>query len=116
MSRCKTATWLTSVAAALALTACGVAPTPQAEAIAEVDTTEAQPAEPTEPDAEEPCENGSSVPGDGGVGEDADPPADTGHEGDTGSDAPWHLLPEDDHPRPVDQPVCDAAGSTLVAC
>jgi hypothetical protein len=116
MARCKTATWLTSVAAALALTACGVASTPEAEATAEVETTEAPAAEPTEPDTDEPDDNGSSDPGGGGDGEDADPPADTGPDGDTGSDVPWHLLPEDDRPQPVDQPDCDAAGPTPVAC
>jgi hypothetical protein len=116
MARCKTTTWLTSVAAALALTACGVASTPEAEATAEVETTEAPAAGPTEPDTDEPDENGSSDPGDGGVGKDAVPPADTGHDGDAGSDVPWHLLPEDDRPRPVDQAACDAAGPTPVAC
>jgi hypothetical protein len=82
MTSCKTATWLLSGAAALELTACGVTPTPETGAGAGVDTTGTPPAGPSEPNADEPGEDASS---------------------DTGSDVPWHLLPEDDRPQPVDQ-------------
>jgi hypothetical protein len=116
MTRCRTATCLMSMVAALALTACGVAPTPETGAGAGVDTTATPTAEPSEPNTDEPGQDASSDTQDGGVGEDPDRSADTGPDGDTASDVPWHLLPEDDRPQPVEQPVCDAAGSPPAAC
>lgn len=93
--------WVVAVAAAV-LTACG-APVQSSEVgttdgtVREAPTGDEEQAEPDVPE------------------EEADPGGDPTQEGDDGG-TPWHLLPEDDRPVPVEQPECDRASLSPVAC
>lgn len=104
MTRWKMTTWFTSVAAVLALTAWAVAP-------GGVAVAEEVAAAVVSHESIDPCDVGHEV-------EAGPPPADEGEPAD-GSDVPWPpwpMLPPDDRPQPVDQPVCELASLTPVAC
>jgi hypothetical protein len=101
MARRTPTTWVAAVAAAI-LVACGSA--------AEEPPFEANPPEPGQ---EAPTEDPEALePDDPG-----DEPREPGRtpEGEEGG-PPWHLLPEDDRPEPVEQPRCEPASVRPAAC
>ncbi|MFO7960973.1 MAG: hypothetical protein R6U94_08510 [Nitriliruptoraceae bacterium] len=116
MTRRMSTMWVAGVAA-VALAACGtVAEQPsQAEANPpepdqEASTENQEGPEPDDPGGQD-HDRGTDRddPGDGARGADATPDGDDG-------ETPWHLLPEDDRPAAVEQPECERASSTPVAC
>jgi hypothetical protein len=104
MTRWKLTTWFASVAAVVALTACGSA-APDADAAPEEDVTEAPTEEPTEPPDEEPTEPPVAE-------ESTEPPA----PGDPDGERDFGPLPPEDRPEPADPPECDTASPTPVPC
>ena len=116
MARRRNTVWV-AVVAAVTLAACGTVAQepPRFEA------------NPPEPDQEAPIQDAEAAEPDerGGQdrdrGTDGDDPgdqsrgADPAQDGDDG-ETPWHLLPEDDRPGPVEQPECEPADVSPVAC
>jgi len=108
--------WVAGVAA-VALAACGtVAEQPPEFEVRPPEPGQAVPTE--DPDGPESGdrdgqdhERGTDRDDRGGAARGADP-SEGGDDGET----PWHLLPEDDRPAPVEQPECDRGSSTPVAC
>lgn len=93
--------WVVAVAAAV-VTACG--PPVQSS---EVGATDGAVREASTEDDEQAELSVSEEEADAG-----DDPTQEGGDGGT----PWHLLPEDDRPEPVEQPECERANPTPVAC
>lgn len=93
--------WFAAVAAA-GLMACG-APVQSSEVGATDDSVR-------EASAEDEEQAERNVPD-----EQADPGVDSTQEGGDG-ETPWHLLPEDDRPEPIEQPECERGSPTPVAC
>jgi hypothetical protein len=114
MARQTTTMWVAAVAV---LAACGAAPehsaalgATTAESEQEAPAEEAQGVDPEDPGQED-GERGTD-PHD--AGEQAREPGPS-PEGDDG-EPPWALLPPDDRPEPVEQPACNLASPTPVAC
>jgi hypothetical protein len=130
MTRWKLTTWFASVAAVVALTACGSA-APDADAAPEEDVTEAPTEEPTEPPDEEPTEPPDEEPTEPPVAEESteppvaeestEPPVAEGSTeppapGDPDGERDFGPLPPEDRPEPADPPECDTASPTPVPC
>jgi hypothetical protein len=116
MARRTITAWVSALAAA-ALAACGVAPAESATFGADASEPEQQALDDrtdgVEPDvsSEEAHERGThpDEPDEEACG------AGSAQDGDD-SGTPWHLLPDADRPAPVEQPKCDRASPTPVAC
>ena len=101
MTRRMITMWFPAIAAVV-LTACG-APVQSSDVGATDDSVREAPTE-NEEQAEP---NVADEP--------ADAEVDSTQEGGDG-EPPWHMLPEDDQPEPIEQPKCERGSPTPVAC